>query len=517
MYIWLFALLRNQALAAGVVVTASLLSRSKGPVASLQRKQVTWLLTGIFLFLPPLNSRRTAAFLFHFRESAVLRKALPLILALWLTVAFLLLTVSLIRHYLFIRKMKTFAEPADDALFTELRSCAARLHLKSVPPLYVSPEASGPFASGLFSPFIVIDRRDYSAEERQIILAHELLHIKRRDILYKSFLQFVKAVFWFNPAVRFMVNSAALDTECLCDNDVIRLLGREYCRPYAELLLKTQGASYAPETPGLKSPSGRRLKIRIENLFCTGNEKRRLLPAFLLICIFLSGNVLVAAAIDASASPGPDFLPPEAVWDTPEMAAASAWDKFYWEYTKDHVPSNIIPDGKAGPLWAAGYSVYDDTMAEELQEIAAHCHLRLHTDASPFERDPALYIGNLFSENEVTLSGFYFEDGSFYLSGFYSYCGEQFPVEIEKTVKGTLSEVSPALLCSRSWPALNMKTSEGILYSLILTPDEAPDGYLIVHTDEAIVTIRVKAGSRPVTKEMLINIAESLSVSIMIR
>ncbi len=515
MYVWLFGMLRNQVLAAGAIGMLLLFAHFSGGT-SRKWKYTTWILTGFFLLIPPFNDERTAAFLVHFLNPADIQPAKGQMLVfaflwLWAILAVLLLVSDAVRHFIFIRKMKTSALLPERQLLSAFRNYADSLNLSRPPKLLVNPDASGPLTFGIISPTIVLDRTDYSETELKIIFFHELLHVRRHDVLFKSFLRILKDLFWFNPAIHLMARTADLDMECLCDSEVIGRLGDDFRRPYAELLLKTAGSSPARDALGLLGPSGRRIKTRIGNLWAANKFKITLLPAAFMICMFVFGSVISAATIDSAVYHVPDPVLPDMVWETPEVLASNEWNDFYWAYTKNKIPENDVPAGEAGRLCLAGYSVYDETMAGELKRIAGEYGLALHTEFSAFAEDSEIYFGELFPGKGKIVSGYYHEDGSLYLSGNYCYNDEIFSVSVIKTVKGALPDVYPTSLCRREWVEKTAHTDDNVLYDRAISPEFPESGYLIFHTETAFLTLTVRTNGQPIDDMVLRTIAEDFA------
>lgn len=71
------------------------------------------------------------------------------------------------------------------------------------------------------------------------VLAHELAHIRNRDVLHKSVLLIAAAVHWFNPAAWLMVYLANQDMEMRCDAQAVASLGGERLA-YANSLIAAQ-------------------------------------------------------------------------------------------------------------------------------------------------------------------------------------------------------------------------------------------------------------------------------------
>lgn len=79
-----------------------------------------------------------------------------------------------------------------------------------------------PQVGGIFYPAIMLPTKKWEQNEARIVIGHELMHIKHRDLLWKYFLAWVKRIQWFNPVFSFMVNDIFLWNEICCDRDMCR-------------------------------------------------------------------------------------------------------------------------------------------------------------------------------------------------------------------------------------------------------------------------------------------------------
>ena len=98
-----------------------------------------------------------------------------------------LVSVSSVASLWRIRRIVAQSErKTSGVLFTELAEVAKRVNLRSKPQLRVSDNAQAPFATGVLRPIVVLPRQmmmGLSADQRKIVMAHELLHIRHRDLL----------------------------------------------------------------------------------------------------------------------------------------------------------------------------------------------------------------------------------------------------------------------------------------------------------------------------------------------
>lgn len=112
--------------------------------------------------------------------------------------------------------------------------------------VYVLDGIQGAFVSGIFSPGIYISPY-LTGEERNYILSHERVHIRRRDYLLKPFTFCVFAIFWFNPLVWTAWHLMMRDMEVSCDESVVRELEADARKSYSYLLLAMSEGRGLPE------------------------------------------------------------------------------------------------------------------------------------------------------------------------------------------------------------------------------------------------------------------------------
>lgn len=132
----------------------------------------------------------------------------------------------------------------------------------------VAAGRGGPAVVGLIAPRIVLPADDgrYTAQERELIRAHERAHVARKDPRGAAHAAFFQCVSWFNPAAHLAAYLLRLDQELACDAAVI-LRNPGARGAYARALLKTQLAR-APLPLGCYWParSQHPLEVRISAL-----------------------------------------------------------------------------------------------------------------------------------------------------------------------------------------------------------------------------------------------------------
>ncbi|TMU56520.1 M56 family metallopeptidase [Flagellimonas algicola] len=101
---------------------------------------------------------------------------------------------------------------------------AQKLNIKKKVDLNIIHNISHPFTMGHLKPIIYIPVEaltGFSKMELEIILMHELVHIKRHDYLINLFQVFLEVIFFFNPFVWHMSSMVKNERESSCDLNVI--------------------------------------------------------------------------------------------------------------------------------------------------------------------------------------------------------------------------------------------------------------------------------------------------------
>src|SRR5690606_182279 len=106
---------------------------------------------------------------------------------------------------------------------------------------------AGPALVGAWRARIVLPadfERRYDTLERELILAHERVHLARGDAWVNAFVALLRSLNWFNPLVHLAAAKFRLDQELACDAAVIARFPRAR-RRYADAMLKVQLAGQA--------------------------------------------------------------------------------------------------------------------------------------------------------------------------------------------------------------------------------------------------------------------------------
>ncbi len=156
-------------------------------------------------------------------------------------------------------------DPAPNRL---LRTIAGKFGVRRAVELLEGPPDSVPMTFGARKPVVVVPRSLLdSPESLKIVLAHELIHIRRADYVWALLDCLTAAMFAFHPLVRLLRKGIERCRETSCDAEVV---AADIVRPreYAELLVRTQTPTQFPMPAVAASMSARTvtLKERLETM-----------------------------------------------------------------------------------------------------------------------------------------------------------------------------------------------------------------------------------------------------------
>ena len=100
-----------------------------------------------------------------------------------------------------------------------------------------SEKISSPLMLGILRPTLILPETKMTGEQLYSVLAHEMMHFKRKDILYKWFVCIVKCIHWFNPAVYYIARQVNIECEISCDMAVVKDMGEEQENCYINTIL----------------------------------------------------------------------------------------------------------------------------------------------------------------------------------------------------------------------------------------------------------------------------------------
>ncbi|AUG56554.1 Regulatory protein BlaR1 [Acetivibrio saccincola] len=156
----------------------------------------------------------------------------------WILGGILFLSYHLIIYFSYRRKIKFSSWHAtNEELLDTYRRVLEDMDVNKNVPIMMCNAIKSPMVLGFWNPILLLPDIDFTKEHLQMILRHEVIHIKRRDILYKTVILFARAAHWFNPLVHIMSVEANKDIELSCDAAVVENQNVDYRKDYSEAIL----------------------------------------------------------------------------------------------------------------------------------------------------------------------------------------------------------------------------------------------------------------------------------------
>lgn len=255
-------------------------------------------LSGELLLTGPAGEaiHRTSAFSGEIKN--IISSNAPTIALLWL-MGMMLLTIRMAIGYRFViqlrKKTTQLNHPQIARIVDKIKN---RFNINTSIDLRTTASFMTPLLTGLFRPFIVLPLaiiNSLEMEEVELILAHELAHLKRYDHIAVIVQQMIETLLYFNPATWILSRQLNKYREEACDDMVVEAMGRDI--NYAKSLVKLQELQtqhiqgiYALSALGQKN----QLLNRIKRIMNMENNNRSNLGRVAMLLLIPMAFVLVS-------------------------------------------------------------------------------------------------------------------------------------------------------------------------------------------------------------------------------
>lgn len=158
---------------------------------------------------------------------------------IWLSGVLVYLAVVCGSYAVFVRRKRRHAVAVtDDAL---LKSAAKTLKIGRRILLCRAEDSASPMLVGVVKPVIYIPQKEIADENMRMVLLHELMHYKRKDLAVKWLAIFVNALHWFNPFAYLLCANISEACEVSCDMEVTKNMAEEEQKLYMKTILDLAG------------------------------------------------------------------------------------------------------------------------------------------------------------------------------------------------------------------------------------------------------------------------------------
>lgn len=219
--------------------------------------------------------------------------AAKIFMIVWLAGAVIKLLAEICAYCFSMRSLKRMSLPVNDLMKWKMyRDVCEQKGIRRRPELMQNAGLSTPLLAGLFRTKLYLPAVSYSAKELKLVYHHELTHYLHRDLWYKMLLRICASVYWFNPALLFMLWEADKDIENLCDAEVVRVCSRAERKLYRKLLLRTVAIdNQVPYVTASLNDSSMVFKDRILYMLNMKKLRKNVLPGVILAMVLVGGNL----------------------------------------------------------------------------------------------------------------------------------------------------------------------------------------------------------------------------------
>lgn len=217
--------------------------------------------------------------------------------AIWLLGAAVWLAAAAVAHARFLRTVRRWGrsvgekEPLD-ALARAKARAGVRRHVW----LRRCPAVASPMLVGVLRPVILLPDTALAGPALELVLLHELHHLRRGDIPVKLLLVLVRGMHWFNPIMHWVDRALAYHCEASCDAWVMRGADLDARQYYSETLIgvirRESGTRSALCTSYYGGVNG--MKRRILSIMDTSRKRVGVLAACLTVALTLGTGLALA-------------------------------------------------------------------------------------------------------------------------------------------------------------------------------------------------------------------------------
>lgn len=127
-------------------------------------------------------------------------------------------TIKYIKNYKSFRRTCKACFNASGEEMEFMEGLKKKLHIRRKVRVYHGYFITSPYVYGFIRPCIYLPDKDFTEHCLEVVLTHELMHIKHNDVFWKPVFGFLCCVFWFNPLVWKVSDQYSAWVEAHCDD-----------------------------------------------------------------------------------------------------------------------------------------------------------------------------------------------------------------------------------------------------------------------------------------------------------
>lgn len=213
------------------------------------------------------------------------------LMIIWILGIFIFLSYHLVRHYFFMMMVKRWSKKVDDPCTIHmLEKIKNELNLNVKIKVKQCSFIHTPILVGFINHSILLPIKNYGEEELSIILKHELVHLKRKDLWYKAFVMVVYSIHWFNPILYLFAKEIDNLCERSCDDEVLKNADIELRKSYSQTILYAEKFRRSESVFSTNFiGSSQSIKKRIQSIMEMNKKKSGIIVIALLLLLTMCG------------------------------------------------------------------------------------------------------------------------------------------------------------------------------------------------------------------------------------
>lgn len=192
---------------------------------------------------------------------------IPLLFWSWLVSVMIASLWQWGRYFIFLRWINSRCFEGSERVQGILTELVDRLSIRRKIRVKILSDSVGPAIVGLFTPTILLPKlivEKLSDAELRALIAHELIHVRRGDLVWSLLQMIVNCLWWFHPVAGWLNRKLSDATELCCDQETISSLrcdASTYARCLIRVLEQKHQLHIAPALPGVRP-----MQVTVERL-----------------------------------------------------------------------------------------------------------------------------------------------------------------------------------------------------------------------------------------------------------
>lgn len=159
---------------------------------------------------------------------------------IWLAGVIIISIYHILRHRTFLKTVNRWSSKIQDTTIMDtFQRLKTQMGISSDIDLRSCLCITSPMMIGFRKPVILLPNTEYAADELTLILKHELTHLQRKDLWFKTLLIIATTLHWFNPVIYLIARTITTQCEVSCDEAVLENTDLQKRQVYGETIIRT--------------------------------------------------------------------------------------------------------------------------------------------------------------------------------------------------------------------------------------------------------------------------------------